>query len=259
MLKIYFMLKAQYLKTAMEYTLNFWMMVIAGILMRTLMMGVAYVLFRNMPTIAGFTESEVYLIMALMFVSEGMCNLLFDGIWYIPQLVYSGQFDLMLSRPVSPLYQVLSHEVGLQGVGVVAIGLVSLGLSLAGRGWLTLPITLACVGFIATGTTLRMSSYLIGACFVFFKDMGGNFNAPYTFYSIGEYAKYPVSVYPMWMRGLLFTLIPYGFIGYVPVLILRGENTALWVSLMITASVLYFFLARGIFYRSIRRYESMGM
>lgn len=259
MLRIYFMFKAQYVKTAMEYKLNFWMMVIAGILMRTLMMGVAYVLFRNIPTIAGFSEGEVYLIMAFMFISEGLCNLLFDGIWFLPALVQNGQLDVMLVRPVSPLYQILSYEIGLQGVGVTAMGLVSLFLALSSLGWLSPGPVLLCLLFIATGTLLRASNYLIGACNIFWLSAGSQTNMPYMMYSVGEFARYPVSIYPLWMQGILLFLIPYALIGYIPLLLLRGEAVLLNGALMVGMVLLYPLLARTVFYRGIRRYESMGM
>lgn len=259
MLRIYMTLKLQYLKTAMEYKLNFFMMVIAGVVMRTLFMGVAYVLFRNMPTIAGFSEGEVYLIMAFMLISEGLCNLLFDGIWSIPVLVFSGKLDVMLVRPVSPLYQILSYEIGLQGVGVLALGIVSMAMAMNSLAWLGAGTLLLCLLFIIAGMLLRMSTYLIGACNVFWLNTNGKTNVPYTLYSIGEYAKYPVNLYPIWMQAILFVLIPFAFIGYVPVLLLRGEHV-LPLSLALGAiSIGYPWLARAIFYRGIRRYESMGM
>ncbi len=259
MLRVYWMIKSQYLKTAMEYRFNFWMMAAAGFLMRALMMGVAFVLYRNVPEIAGFTEGQVYLIMSFMFITEGMSNIFFDGIWYIPRLVFGGELDVMLSRPVSPLYQILSHEVGLHGMGVLAIGFLSLFFALAVLNALTITAAFLCLIFIACGTAVRTSSYLIGACNVFWLKAGGQVNIPYTMYSVGEYAKYPVKVYPLFMQIVLFGLIPYAFIGYVPCLVLTGERTLLYVLMTMAVSTAYLLLARAVFYKGIRKYESMGM
>ncbi len=258
MLRIYFMLKGQYLKTAMEYTFNFWMMFVAGVLMRTLMMGVAFVLFRNVDAIGGFTEGEVYLMMALMFISEGMCNLLFDGIWHVPRLVFLGEFDVMLCRPVPVLQQVLSYELGLQGVGVLSMGIISLVMSANAMGWLSAVNVLLLVFFIFSGMLLRMSTFLIGVSSAFFMDMGGSNQSAFLMYSIGEYAKYPLGIYPVWLQGVLLSIIPFGFIGFVPVLIMRGGQ--MWLMCLLTAvTVGYFLFARALFYLGVRKYESMGM
>jgi ABC-2 type transport system permease protein len=247
MLKMYWTIKAQYLKTAMEYRFNFWMMAASGFLMRGLLLGVAFVLYRNVPQIAGFTEGQVYLIMSFMFITEGMSNIFFDGIWYITRLVFNGELDVMLCRPVSPFFQVISHEVGLQGVGVLAIGFLSLFMALASLHLLTIPALLLCLLFIVCGTAVRISSYLIGESFIFWLKSGGQMNIPYTLYSIGEYAKYPVSVYPVWMQAVLFGVIPYAFIGYVPCLALGGEHMLLYGLLTVAASGSYFLLARAMF------------
>lgn len=259
MLKIYFMLKTQYLKTEMEYTFNFWMMVFSGILMQSLMLAVPFVIFRSIPTIAGWTEPEVYLIMSFMFISEGLCNLLFDGIWHLPRLVFDGRLDLILSRPFSPLFEILSFEVGLQGVGNVALGLFSMLWALSAMGALHIYTLLHCLLFLVCGTAIRMSVYLASNSLVFWFDSGGSTNLPYIFFSVGEYAKYPVNIYPKWMQFVLMVLVPSGFIGFVPALILRGNHALLLSLLLVGAALLFFLLARTVFYRGIKHYESMGM
>jgi len=258
MVGIFLMLKSQYLKTQMEYTANFWMMVLSGIIMRGLLMVVVFVLFRNIPDIAGWREGEVYIILGFIIITEGVHNLLFDGIWHIPTLVFRGGLDVMLSRPVSPLYQILSHELGLQGVGNVIIGAISIGLGLAYMGWLTpLPIAL-CVFFVLTGTILRMSYNLISLSHVFWIH-GGIMNFGFLVHSIGEFAKYPVTIYPFAMRFVLFFIIPAGFIGFVPALILRGDGVIMYGAALVVMTAVYFLIARAVFYRGIRRYESIGM
>ena len=259
MLRIYFMLKNQYLKTALEYSFNFWMMFIAGVLMRVLMMGVAFVMYRNVDSIGGFSEGEMYLLLSLIFFSEGMCNILFDGIWHLPALIFRGEFDVMLCRPVSPLYQILSYEIGLQGTGGLVLSIISLVMSVNAMHWLSPLNGLLMLLFVLTGMALRASSTLIGVSTAFFMDTGGSNSNAFTIHTVGEFAKYPLPIYPMWLRGLLFSAIPFAFIGYVPVLILRGENALMWTLLLIAVTIGYFALARGIFYRGIRKYESMGM
>ncbi|MCL2319056.1 MAG: ABC-2 family transporter protein [Treponema sp.] len=259
MIKIFLQFKAQYLKTQMEYTANFWMLVFAGIIMRTLIMGVVFVLYRNIPDIAGWREGEIYLILGFMFASEGIDNLVVDGVWSLPSLVFRGEFDVMLSRPVSPLYQLLSYDISLQGIGVLAMGFLSTGIALISLNWVTPLSILLCLFFMLSGATLRLSYNLIGACNVFWFRAGAQANIPFLLYSIGEYAKYPVTIYPGWMRFILLFVIPAGFVGYVPVLIIRGEHVFLYTFVLLAVTCLYFLLARAVFYRGIRKYESAGM
>ena len=258
-IKIYLQLKSQYLKTQMEYPANFRMMVFSGVLMRTLMMGVAFVLYRNIPDIAGWREGEIYLILGFMFASEGITSIMTDGIWHLPALVFRGEFDVMLSRPISPLYQILSYEIGLQGIGVLFMGFLSCGLGLLSLGWLTPLSVFLCILFMLTGAILRSAYNLIGASSIFWHGAGGQVNAPFLVYSIGEYARYPVSIYPGFMQFILLVIIPAGFAGFVPVLILRGEKPVIYTLALAAITVIYSLAARAIFYTGARKYQSMGM
>ncbi len=258
MLKIFFQFKAQYIKTQMEYPVNFWMLVFSGILMRTLMMGTVFVLFRNIQDIAGWREGELYLILGFMCASEGLTSIFVDGIWHLPALVFRGEFDVMLARPISPLFQILSYDIGLQGIGVLIMGVLNIGIGLVSLDWVSPLSIFLCIIFTLTGTAMRLSYNLIGASNVFWSS-GGQTNATFLIYSVGEYAKYPVTIYPGWMQFLLLFVIPAGFVGFVPALILRGEHILPYTLVVFAATGLYFLLAKTIYYRGIRKYESMGM
>ena len=66
---------------------------------------------------------------------------------------------------------------------------------------------------------------------------------------------YPEALFSGGIRLLLFTLIPAGFIGYLPVSLLRAFR---WEGLAACLAGTLFFaaLARLVFERGLRRYES---
>ena len=70
MIRIYLKMKEQYIKTEMEYTFNFWMMLISGVVTRLVAMAVPFVIYKSLPDIGGWKEDEIYLIMALLSISE---------------------------------------------------------------------------------------------------------------------------------------------------------------------------------------------
>lgn len=262
MLKIFLEMKAQYIKTEMEYTANFWMMLLSGVLTRVVSMAAPFVIYSNIPDIAGWRKDEIYLILSFLFIAEGLCSVLFEGIWQMPGMVFDGKFDCILTRPVSPLFQVLSYGMGLQGISVFLVGLISLPVFLLRLGLCDLRGVGLSLFFILSGTLLCMSIYLMGNCVVFWFDAGGRTTLPYTMSQIGQYARYPLEIYPGIMRFMLLFLVPYGFICVVPVEILRGgTDSAAWMGCLAVAgiSIGFFLLARSVFYRGIRKYESVGM
>lgn len=259
MVKIFIKMKAQYIKTEMEYKSNFWMMLFSGVLTKLLSMAVPFIIYQNIPSIDGWDENEIYLIMSFLFISEGLCSVLFDGIWKMPEMVFSGQFDSVLSRPVSPLYQILSYGMGLQGIGVVAFGMVSLNMLLVKLDKMDMKTIMTCLFLIVCGTIICMSIYLLSTSFIFWYDSGGKTIVPYTVASFSQYARYPVGIYPKGMQIILLFVIPYAFISVIPVEILRGNDVMLHVVALITVCVIFFLVAKAVFYRGIRKYESVGM
>lgn len=259
MIRIFMKMKEQYIKTEMEYTFNFWMMLVSGILTKVLSMAVPFVIYSNIPDIAGWKRDEIFLIMSFLFIAEGNCSVFFQGIWDIPAMIFDGQFDAVLSRPVSPLFQVLSYGMGLQGISSLGVGTVSLFVLLARLDMLSVKTILMSLFFVVCGTILCMSVYLIGNCTAFWYDSGGRTTIPYVAASVGQYAKYPVQIYPGAVRFVLSFVIPYAFICVVPVQILRGEHQLLFAAAMFGISAAFFLLARLVFERGIRHYESMGM
>ncbi len=259
MIKIFLKMKEQYIKTEMEYKFNFWMMIISGVVTKLISLAVPFVIYSNIPSIAGWKAEEIYLIMAYLFISEGLCSVLFQGIWEVPTMVFNGQFDCILTRPISPLFQVVSYGMGLQGVSVVAFGIVAMLYLLIRLNIFNIANIIMSLIFIICGTIICMSLYLIGNSIVFWFDSGGKINIPYIASSIGQYAKYPIEIYSKVVQIILLFILPYAFICVVPVLILRGERTILYMFAQAGVSLVFFFLARTVFYRGIKHYESMGM
>ncbi len=259
MFKIYFTLQTQYLKTEMGYTANFWMMMFSGVITRVALIAIPFVIFQNVPDVVGWSQAEVYFIIAFAFLSEGVCNIWFNGIWGLPSLVFNGKLDTFLCRPCSPLLQVLSSGMGLQGISILVMGVSTLVLSLINLEMLNFGVILLCLLFIICGTAIRLSVYIITICLIFFFDFGGRNDVPYIAGGIGDYANYPVSIYPSWMQFILLFIIPFGFIGYVPALILRGENAVVLTSVLILVTILLSVLAVLFFNKGIQKYESMGM
>lgn len=259
MLQTFFKLHSQFIKTQLEYKANFCMMMLSGVLTRVALLAVPFVLYRNVKDIAGWTENEIYLILSFLFLSEGLCNLFFNGIWSLSSLVFSGQMDIILMRPTSPLLQVLTKDIGLQGISIFVLGLFIMVLSLTGmdiNGWFLIPL---CILVVLAGTVIRLSVYIITNSTVFWFHSDGSNNIPYIIGGVGDFAKYPVDIYPKWMQVILLFIIPFGFIGFVPTLIIKGIRVGVCILALILVSALFLAFACIVFYRGIKKYESVGM
>ena len=69
------------------------------------------------------------------------------------------------------------------------------------------------------------------------------------------FSLYPPTLFSGGLRVLLFTALPAGFIGYLPVELLR-EFSPGTLALTSAAALAYVLLARGVFRAGLARYES---
>lgn len=254
---VFLKFKTLAVRVALEYRANFWLMVFSGILMRGIFILVVMVIYHNLPAVAGWKEEELFLIIGLLLAAEGVSNVFFDGPWHLGEHIYRGTLDVMLVRPVSPLFQVLCQGMGLQGFGIFPLGLGILIWSLAALHYLSPLYVLFALAAVLCGVALRVAStFLFASTLFYFK--GANLNIPFLAHTIGELGRYPVSIYPFWMRIILLYIIPTGFIGYIPALAMRESRPLLMLAVP-AVTVLYSLVTRFVFYRGIRRYESVGM
>ena len=75
--------------------------------------------------------------------------------------------------------------------------------------------------------------------------------------SLGELAKYPLSIYPFPLRALFGYLIPYAFVSFYPVGYLLGKpgmTPSLWLTPVIC--LIFFFFSRVALHAGLKRYES---
>ena len=77
----------------------------------------------------------------------------------MPGMVFAGEFDCILSRPVSPLFQVLSYGMGLQGISVFLVGAVSMPVFLRRLGLLHPWGVAMSLFLILCGTVLCMDKW----------------------------------------------------------------------------------------------------
>ncbi|GHU18546.1 hypothetical protein FACS1894163_10670 [Spirochaetia bacterium] len=110
---------------------------------------------------------------------------------------------------------------------------------------------------VLCGVILRVTTIILFASTLFYFK-GANLNIPFMAHTLGEFGRYPVNIYPLWMRIILLYIIPTGFIGYVPALIMRDGLFPLMISIPLMTAC-YFLVTRFVFYRGIKHYESMGM
>jgi ABC-2 type transport system permease protein len=128
---LYFRCLGQQMKAILAYEADFVVLVFSAFLVQIAGFAFIWTIFQRIPSINGWTFWQVVMMYALIFVTEGVGSLFFEGTWRVAGQVYNGQFDQVLLRPVSPIVQVLAGAVGFNGLGNIMTGGVLMAISLA--------------------------------------------------------------------------------------------------------------------------------
>ncbi|HEU4962946.1 MAG TPA: ABC-2 family transporter protein [Bacilli bacterium] len=245
----------------MEYKFSFLFSTLLMMVLQALDFLLIAAILLKFDTIKGWNLYEVGYLYAISMMVLSLYRTLCNEIHAFEKYTVQGEFDQLLTRPVSPLLNLFSrslylHQIGgfLQGIVVLAVslwGLYGQGVSVAKALWF-LPVS------IVSGSLIVLALGLATATIAFWTVRIADF-LPFTVYAPINASSYPMHIYPGWLKGLLFSVLPVAFIAYVPSLYLFDKGGAWWYLLLtplVAAVALGLALA---FWRfGIKRYHSTG-
>ncbi len=257
-MKLYFRYLAKIIKSQMEYKASFLMTTLGQFLVSFTAFVGLYFMFDRFHTVRGFEMAEVMLCFAVVLMSFSLTECFVRGFDVFPRLIRSGEFDRILLRPRSEVFQVLTSNIELARVGRAfqAILMLVYAMPASGVVWSgdkILTLILMLVGGIAVFSSL----FVLYAGFSFFTIEGLEFMNIFTDGS-REFAKYPLSIYGEGILKFLTYVIPIALFQYYPFLYLIGHSSnpaMIFVPLL----GIIFLLPCTLFYKfGVRRYKSTG-
>ena len=144
-------------------------------------------------------------------LEEGFVNFFFQGAWKIANMIHEADLDRFLVRPIPAGLQLLTARIDFDGLSKMSIALAVLLLAAArSRIVWTWAEILLCLFFLVQACIIRVCMIWIASCASFW--MAGRRNSLNFFViSLGEMAKYPLTIYPALLRGIFGYVIPYAF------------------------------------------------
>ncbi len=242
----------------LAYRANFWISLLHSILnLGTGVLGVV-VLFGQVDTIQGWDlPGTLALLGAYLTVSA------LRGLFIGPSLealagmdgeVWTGRLDFTLLRPVDVQFQASFRywrplalvDLAL-GLGVLVASILHLGQSLTLARLVTFTLSLS------AGVTILYAILLAFAGLVFWSP---GFLFTWVFDGLFQMARYPVGLYPGWLRLALTWVIPVGVITTVPAQALTGTLPPGMLVGSLALAFAFLVGASAIFRSGLRRYAS---
>lgn len=247
----------QYLKQLIEYKSDFFVGIIGMFLTQGLEILFISIIFNQIPSLNGWTFKQVAFIYGFSLIPKGIDHLFFDNLWAVGQrLVWKGEFDKYMTRPLNPLFHVLVEHFQVDAFGelIIGISLLTLNISVVQWDWLKVCIFIISIPFT---TLIYTSLKIIAASMAFWSKRAGS--VMYVFYMINDFSKYPLSIYNKGIRALITFVLPFAFTAFYPAdYLITGQNFAFHIGGLFVISILLFCLALKIWDKGISVYESAG-
>ncbi|MGQ9804573.1 MAG: ABC transporter permease [Chlorobiales bacterium] len=241
----------------MQYRLNFVLVFVMDIVWYAVNIGFFEVIYMNTDNIAGYTRYEVFFFMTTIFVIDALDMMLFSSsLWVMNDLIRKGDFDLLLTKPISPMFYASTRDVS---IGSMLDSFFALGLLC--YAWVNLAPNASAIDVIAYLILLVCGLLTMYSLQMFFASLGFIFvnastSLQWGFHHLYQLAMKPEAIYKGLLRYILLYFVPMIAIGALPAsMIIRGFD---WHNFLlgITVSVVMLFLTTKFFYYGLRRYES---
>ncbi len=250
---------AQYAKVRVSYRADFLIGLATSIAATVCSFGFVFVLFSNVPRLAGWRFEEVLFLYGFSLVPFGLFNVLSLNLYEFGSThIIEGKFDRVLLRPIASLFQVLFETFRIESFHEVVLGLlvVSWAARRLGIHWRVGDTALLlffglCGGVIYIGVFLLLSTVAF-----WFEDRIGIHPPAWNLLAFG---RYPLSIYSGFIQFFLSWIIPFGFATFYPsVRLLNREEFRSYAPLVPAIAAACLGLALFAWGRGVRHYASTG-
>ncbi|HEX6085962.1 MAG TPA: ABC-2 family transporter protein [Thermoanaerobaculia bacterium] len=209
--------------------------------------------------LGGWTFPDLVVLSAFTLVSNSVM-LWFAGLLRLPQKVIKGELDKYLCKPVSPLFALVAEEVNaIPSAQRMISALLILGGACAYFGFRPAPANvLLSLGLMILGCFLML---LVQGCVAMLSFWWGDVSYLSSLVNLtGEFERYPITLFPLGVRGFLTWIVPIAAISTFPVLVFLGkaESVARYFGIAALLAIVWMTLFRLSWRKALARYEAFG-
>jgi len=242
--------------TDLEYRANFVTNVLMSIVAAFATVLTVGIFFGHTTTIGGWSFYEALIVVGLFQLFLGMVDtLITPNVRDFTEHLRLGTLDFILTKPLNSQFHASLRRINiwrsvdmLIGVGIIAYALNHLDLTLTPDRWAMFCVLLVCAAIILYSLIML----LITSAF-WFVQLENVMELMFTFYEAG---RFPVSVFPTWLRAILTFVVPIAFITTVPAAVIVGRLNAEFVLLAVTVTAALFAACTAFWRFAVRHYGS---
>jgi ABC-2 type transport system permease protein len=242
------------LLSEMAYRINFLMQLLQTVLeLSTALLGLA-VVFSYTQTLGGWSPNEVLALVGVYFLVGGMIGVAINpAMDHLIDSVRDGTLDFVLAKPADAQMLVSVQRIGIWKSIDIVLGCIVLATALVRLGTQTGVWQAGAFGvMLFAGGIIIYSFWLMLATLSFWFVRVENILM--IFQSMYEAGRWPISLYPGWLRFALTFVVPVAFATTVPAEALTGRLSVATILVTLGSAVVLFLLSRTVWKVGLRQY-----
>jgi len=207
----------------MQYRASFVLMSIGQLFATGMEFLGIWALFYRFGSLVGWSLPEIALFYGMIHCAFAFADGFGRGFDVFPSMVKSGDFDRLLVRPRSTVFQVAARDLQLMRVGRLAQGLLVLLWAVGALGitW-TVPLVGLLLAAIAGAACFFVGLFVLQATLSFWTIETLEICNTLTYGGV-ETAEFPLSIYRTWFRWFFTLVVPLACANYYPGLAILGR------------------------------------
>jgi ABC-2 type transport system permease protein len=209
-----------------------------------------WALMRRVPVLRGWRLGDIQVLFGIVAAGFGVAVTFAGGVRHLARFILDGELDTLLTQPRPVLLYALGLRSQASGIGDVLSGVAFIVWS-GQVSWYAVPllafaIVSSALVFIACGVVFFSLAFWLGRVETLALQL---------WELVITFSLYPEPLFGGMLRLGLFTVLPAGFVGYVPAHLVRSPSPGL-VLLLTAAITVYVTIAIIVFDRGLGRYTS---
>ncbi|HTO09900.1 MAG TPA: ABC-2 family transporter protein [Myxococcota bacterium] len=228
----------------------FWLQAVLMVVNNVAFFTMWWILFARFREIGGWRLQDMMTLFGIVAPGFGLAVVFGGGARQLARAIVDGQLDSRLTQPKPVLLHAVASQSTASGWGDVLTGAGMLYLAgrldLAHAPFIALAIAVSALTFVASAVIFQSLAFWLGDVEQLARQLW-----EFTL----NFALYPQPLFAGSLSFILYTLLPAGFVGFLPVEIVRSPSLHACLYAL-GGAVLWWTLAIAVFTAGLRRYES---
>lgn len=239
----------------LEYRVNFYVQIIRSAISLTTGLAGLTIVFSHTDTLGGWRQPELLVLLGVYFLGAGIIGVVIQpSMQRFMEDVRQGTLDFTLTKPEDAQILVSVRQVQIWKVVDLILGSAVITVALAQLGTTVgLAHGLAFLLALSSGAVIIYAFWLMLATLTFWFLKIENILV--IFQSMYQAGRWPVGIYPWWLRSALTFIVPVAFATTVPAEALTGRVTLESLAGSVALAAVLLWLSRRFWIIGVRRYS----